>query len=81
MAKGALGSLVALAAIALIAAVGLCLFDSDDAAGGDLCLSFLATTVGLFPALSLSLMGYPLPALAKTYHRYPPDLPAPPPKA
>jgi hypothetical protein len=81
MFKGALGQLVALVAIALIAAVGLCLLDSDDAVGGDLCLSFLATAVGLFPTLLLSLMGYPLPALAKAYHRYPPDLPAPPPKA
>ena len=77
----ALAPVLVLTSIALIVGVGLCLFDGHDAAGRDLCPSFLAATIGLFAALSLTPMGRLLPAQVTAYHRYPPDLPAPPPKA
>jgi hypothetical protein len=70
-----------LTSVALIVGVGLCLFDGHDAAGPDLCPSFLATTISLFVALLLTPTGHLLPARVPAYHRYPSDLAAPPPKA
>lgn len=81
MFKGALSPLLAVAAVAIIVSAGLCLLDTDEAAGGDLCILFLGTSLALFMAVSLTPTGHLLPALAKAYNRYPPDLPAPPPKA
>ena len=81
MPAGTLGGVVALAAIAVVVAAGLCVFDLGQDAHGDLCLSFLGTTIALVLAFPLAPMGHLVPALAKVYQRYPPDLPAPPPKA
>jgi hypothetical protein len=80
MPAGTLPRLIALAAIVLIVGAGLCLFDGDQSAGGDLCLLLVVTT-GLLPAFPLAPTGHLLPALVKSYRRYSPDLPAPPPKA
>lgn len=76
-----LGRVIALAGIAVILAAGLCVFDAGHAAHGNLCLSFLGPAVGLALLFPLAPMAHLAPALAKAYHRYPPDLPAPPPKA
>ncbi|MBI2074193.1 MAG: hypothetical protein HYT81_14360 [Gemmatimonadetes bacterium] len=81
MRLGTFGRVLALAAIAVLAGVGLCLFDTDDTASGDLCLSSFATTSGLLLAIPLALTGRFLPGFAAVYYCYPPDLPAPPPKA
>jgi len=81
MPAGTLPRLIALAAMVLIAGAGLCLFDGDQSVGGDLCLFLVGTTMGLLPAFPLALTGHLLPALVKSYRRYPSDLPAPPPKA
>ena len=81
MPAGTFRRLIALAAMVLIAGAGLCLFDGDQSAGGDLCLFLVATTMGLLLAFPLAPTGHLLPAVAKSYRRYPPDLPAPPPKA
>ena len=75
-----LGRVVTLAAIALIVAAGLCLFDSDHGSGGDLCVPFSVTN-GLFILIFLMLAGRVSPTFALAYSRYRPDLPAPPPKA
>src|SRR3989304_6252474 len=71
----ALAPVLVLTSIALLVGLGLCLFDGHDAAGRDLCLSFLAATIGLFAALSLTPMGRLLPAAGTAGHRSPPDLP------
>lgn len=81
MSKGALAQLVALASILAILGMGLCLSDAVHPPAEDLCLSVLTTTIGLLVAFSLTPTGHVLPALARVYHRYPQDLPAPPPKA
>ena len=77
----ALAPVLVLTSIALIVGVGLCLFDGHDAAGRDLCPSLLAATISLFAALSLTPTGRLLPSQVMAYHRYPPALPPPPPKA
>jgi len=77
----ALGRTVALVVIALTVGTGLCPFDTDHAAGGDLCLSLLATTTWLVVSTPLTPTGRCLPAIAPAYYRYSPDLPLPPPKA
>jgi len=79
--KGVLARVLVLAAIAMIAGTGLCLLDSDDAAGSDLCHSVVATAIVLLSGLSLIPTAYLLPASVPAYHHYPSDLPAPPPKA
>lgn len=81
MPAGTLPRLIAVAAMVLIAGAGLCLFDGDQSAGGDLCLFLVATTMSLLPAFPLAPTGHPLPAPVKSYRWYPPDLPAPPPKS
>jgi hypothetical protein len=81
MPAGTLGRVIALAGIAVILAAGLCVFDAGHAAHGDLCLSFLGTAVGLALLFPLAPIAHLAPALAEPCHPYPPDLPAPPPKA
>lgn len=81
MRSGTFSRVAVLAAIAVIAAAGLCLLDGSDALSEDLCLSFFATTSALLPAMSLALMGRYLPFLRPPYHSLSSDLPAPPPKA
>ena len=71
---------VVLAAIALIAAAGLCLLDADNT-GPDLCVAFLAITIGLSLTVTLALAGRAVPALTPAYDLSPRDLAAPPPKA
>lgn len=72
---------IVLAAIALIAGLGLCLFDTDDAAAEGACMSALETTSGPSLKMLLPLSGrLPLGSVT-AYSVYPPDLPAPPPKA
>lgn len=81
MRLGTWGRVLALAAIAVIAGVGLCLFDADDTTSGNLCLSSFATPSGLLLADPPALTGRFLLAPPAAYRHYPPDLPAPPPKA
>ena len=71
-----------LALIAVLAAAGLCLFHTDHAAQGDLCLFLLAAaTIAMSLAFSLPLTGRFEPALTAAYRLVLQDLPAPPPKA
>ena len=81
MLLGTSGRVLVLAAIAVIAGAGLCLFDGNEAASEGFCLSFLQTTSGLPLAIPLALTGRFFPGFAAAYHLYPPDLHAPPPKA
>ncbi len=78
---GTFARVAVIAAIALIAGAGLCLFDGDDAASGGACLSFLERASGLPLTITLALTGRFFPEPARAYDLYPPDLPAPPPKA
>lgn len=80
MPVGTPGRILAMAAIAVIVAAGLCVFDEGEAADRDLCLSLLGTTIGLLLASPLAPTGGLLPALAKAYYLSLPNLPAPPPK-
>lgn len=81
MLLGTVGRVAVLAAIVAIAGAGLCLFDTDDAASEGACLSFLERVSGLLLATPLALTAHTFPGFASAYHLYPPDLPAPPPKA
>lgn len=72
--------LIALAAVAVIAGAGLCLFDADHTASADLCLASLTIASGLLLAIQLVLTGRSIPGFAPAYQNYPPDLPAPPPR-
>ena len=77
---GMLGRTVTVTLVALIIGSGLCLFDGDQPAGGDLCGSVLVAGAG--PALDslLAPIGWlPAPA-ALRYGLYLSDLPAPPPR-
>jgi hypothetical protein len=76
---GTLGRVRVGVAIAVIAGAGLCPYDADDTATGDLCSSAFATTGGLLFAVPLVLSGRFLPAVALASHLYHPDLPTPPP--
>lgn len=81
MLPGRFGRVMALAAVVVIAGLGLCLLDADDFARGDLCpSSFVRAGNFLVLGIPLVLMGRFVPGFALAYHRYPPDLPAPPPK-
>ena len=81
MLLGTFGRVLVLAAIVLIAGAGVCPFDRDEAASDGFCLSFLQTTSGLPLTIPLALTGRFFPGPALAYDLYPPDLPAPPPKA
>ena len=81
MLLGRFGRVMVLAAVVVIAGLGLCLLDADDFARGGLCPSSFATPGNLLVlGIPLALMGCLVPGFALAYHRYPPDLPAPPPK-
>ncbi|MBI3458344.1 MAG: hypothetical protein HY002_21445 [Candidatus Rokubacteria bacterium] len=80
MSLGTPARVLAVAAGALIVATGLCLFDAE-ATGPDLCLSFLAPTIGLFLTILLALTGYSVRALASAYERPALDPRVPPPKS
>lgn len=75
------GKVIALALVAVLVRAGLCLFDTGQAAGGDLCTSCIWTASGPVPASPLIAAGRIVPVCAAAYYLYPPDLPAPPPKA
>ena len=60
---------------------GFCLAGMDHITGGDLCISFLMATLQVLLVFALIPTDQLLPSLARIYRRYPPDLPAPPPKA
>jgi len=77
---GMLGRVMGLVAIAVVAGVGLCLFDSADTAGGDLCTSPFTTATPLLLAIPLGPAGRFIPGVALAYRLSPPDLPSPPPK-
>lgn len=81
MPRGRLGRVTVLAAIALVAGVGLCLFDAAPTAGGDLCTSSFQAASPLFLTVPLGPSGRFVPDLTPAYRLYPPDLPSPPPKA
>ncbi len=72
---------IALALVAVLVGAGLCLFDTDQAADGDLCTSCIWTASGPVPASPLIATGRIVPGCASAYYLYPPDPPAPPPKA
>jgi hypothetical protein len=78
---GTFGRLVVLVAVTVIATTGLCLLDSDEVGGVDLCAFALAVTPTLPLAFPLPMTGRTLPALAGLRSLCTPDLPAPPPKA
>jgi len=72
---------MALAAIVVIVAAGLCLLDGNQVGGVDLCAAFVAAMPMSVAAFPLPVTGRSLPALASLRPLYLPDLPAPPPKA
>jgi hypothetical protein len=76
-----LGRLLAMVAVLVLVAGGLCLVHGDDAAGLHLCISLLAMTVALLTAVTLAPVGEVLPARAGTYRRVARDFPPPPPRA
>lgn len=80
MPLGTLGRVMGLVAIAAVAGVGLCLFDSADSAGGDLCTSPFTTATSLLLVIPLGPTGAFVGRLAPAYRLYSPDLPSPPPK-
>lgn len=80
MTLGTLVKVMGLAAIAVVAGVGLCLFDAADAAGVDLCASPFTTATALLLAIPLGPTGTFVAGLAPAYRLYPPDLPSPPPE-
>jgi hypothetical protein len=81
MLVGTFGRVMVLAAIAVLAGVGLCLFDAADAAGGDLCTSPFTTATPLLLAVPLGPTGTFVAGVAAANRLYSPDLPSPPPKA
>jgi len=81
MCLGTLGRVMVLVAIAVIAGVGLCLFDAADVPGGDLCASSFTVIIGLLLPMPLAPMGRFLPAPVPAYWFSPSDLPSPPPRA
>lgn len=81
MPRGRIGPVMALVAVAVTAGLGICLLDANDIASGDLCLSSFATASNFLLAIPLAMTGRFRPGFVLAYHRYLPDLPAPPPKA
>jgi hypothetical protein len=71
--------LLAVVAVGLILAAGLCLF--HDGPGGDLCALHLAIVTVALLAAYLTTVGRPDLCLASVPLRLLPDLPPPPPKA
>lgn len=80
MPLGTLCRVMVVAAIAVVAGVGLCLFDAADTAGGDLCTSPFTTATALLLAIPLGPTGTFVAGLVPAYRLYPPDLPSPPPE-
>jgi len=70
-----------LTAITVIAGVGLCLFDTNDAGQGDLCFSFFAASGSLASMISVLPAGRVAPAFTPVACSPSSDLPTPPPKA
>ena len=73
--------LIILAAVAVMVAASACAIDGDDTGSGVLCVSFLATAIGLPFTVPLPVTGFAPPAVAHGHDVSAPDLPAPPPKA
>ncbi len=75
-----LNRLIALAVTVVILGAGLCVFDGDHGAQGDLCLLFLATTTSLAVWTLTASRDWGLAALTLAYAFSPSDLPTPPPE-
>ncbi len=69
-----------LTAVTVIAGIGLCLFDTNDAGHGDLCFSLFAATGSLAAIISVLPAGRLAPALTPMVCSSSWDLPTPPPK-
>ena len=78
---GVIGRAALLVMVVLIAGAGLCFLDADHGSSGDLCVSAVVSAIGLLLTFPLAPTGRLLPARVLAYHLYPPDLPAPPPRA
>ena len=81
MPAGLPGRLLVLAAIVLIAGVGLCLFHTDAASGLDSCISSWAMTIAPLLVIGLPLTGRSILAPLSARQLSPLDFPAPPPKS
>ncbi len=80
MPRGLAGRILVLVAVTLLAGVSLCVLDTDDGMGLDLCSLVLLPGAGLLFGAPQPLVGRLVPVRIPMHPGDPPDRPVPPPR-